>query len=75
MDDILKTAHERRKEERNLHICMDYCDWSASNPEAKPNRIFAALGAKYGMSIMGIKLIVKRNGLLPDVKPNKSEES
>lgn len=75
MDDILKTPYERRKEERNRNICSDFSAWAASNPEAKPNRVFMALGEKYGMSIMGIKKIVKQNGLLTNVKRTKTSES
>ena len=45
------------------------------NPEAKPNRVFMALGEKYGMTIMGIKRIVKQNGLLTNVKQTKTSES
>lgn len=75
MDDILKTPHERRKEERNRNICSDYSAWAASNPEAKPNRVFMALGEKYGMTIMGIKKIVRDNGLLKSVKRTKTSES
>lgn len=63
MSNGLKTKAEAEREQRHKSICNAYLNLANQYPKCKPNRILNALAAQYGMTVQGLKLIVKNNGL------------
>lgn len=58
----LRTPTEKARQERDAKLCADYKELRESNPTCSDNRIFGALAEDNGLTIMGIKGIIKRNG-------------
>lgn len=58
----LRTPTEKARQERDAKLCADYKELRENNPTCSDNRIFCALAEQNGLTIMGIKGIIKRNG-------------
>lgn len=72
----LRTPLEKVRAERCEKICSAYVELSSQQPDTKPYRIMRALADKYGMTAMGVREILTRNGLFaPKHKINRNDNS
>lgn len=63
----IRTPFERARDEKHARICNDYRELTAKMPSSKPYRLMRALGEAHGMTTMGIREVLVRNGLFKNV--------
>ena len=72
---LYETDAERNRRLRNDAVRREYLERSnvILSGEYKPHRILSVISKKYGMTIMGVKKILKRDGIYKDV-PSAAEK-
>lgn len=63
MTNELMTKAEAERAVRYNSICNAYINLTNQNPKCRPNRILNVLAAQYGMTVQGVKHIVRKHGL------------
>ena len=58
----LRTEAEKQRDELHAHICADYRQVLKEQPHARPYRVMAVIGNRYGMTTQGIAALLRRTG-------------
>ncbi len=59
----LRTKTEKSRAARHAAICREYAMMLAASPVTSPNRILTIIATRRGMSIPGLREIVKKAGI------------
>lgn len=63
-----RTKQEIQRNKLHEEICTQYNEFRSLMPNAAPTRIFTVIAQQHGMTSMGVRNIIIRNGLYQPAK-------